>query len=271
MRLAVVQFQPEFQSREPNWKRIQSIAQSTPVDLVVFPELASCGYMYKSPEEINDFTDSLEALRSIEQISHETGRTIVGGFAERGSDGLYNSAYVVTPEKIEIFRKIHLWNYETQIFQRGDRALLFDFRGHRIGIEICYDLQFPELASFYSRKGAELIVIPMAWAQEPITPADGVQPFNHLAIATAFSHGIFVAVANRVGREREANFPGQSSITDPWGRQRRLETGEGLLEQELDFTLVPEAKHPSRFNELDGDSRLSIELPVSVKPTIPSP
>jgi predicted amidohydrolase len=147
------------------------------------------------------------------------------------------------------------------LFRSGDHPLEVEFQGHRIGIEICYDLQFPELASYHSRTGVEAILAPTAWAEEPIGPIGELRAYNHLAIATAFSHGIFVAVINRTGTERGATFPGQSSLSDPFGRIQHLASEEGVLRAELDFSLLAKAKRPTDLNDLDRDARLPIFPP----------
>jgi N-carbamoylputrescine amidase len=261
MRVALSQFAPEFPGRERNWERILTAAESTDADVVVFPELTSCGYMYRTPEEIAPYTDSRQVLRSLEPIARRHRRLIIGGFAERANGHLYNSAYVVGPDRTRIYRKIHLWNMENDIFDSGRQALCFDFQGHRLGVIVCYDLQFPELGSYYARKGVELLLVPMAWAQEPIPLGSDLQIYNHMAVSTAFSHGIYVGVSNRVGTERGAVFPGQSSLTDPFGRIQHLDSAEGTLLGELDFSLLEKAKRPSPRNDLDTDPRLTISLP----------
>jgi predicted amidohydrolase len=261
MRVALNQFAPEFPGRDRNWDRIRAVAESTDADVVVFPELTSSGYMYRTPEEIAPFTDSREALRSLEPIAKRHHRLLVGGFAERANGHLFNSAYVVGPDRTWVYRKIHLWNMENDIFAKGDRALMFKFQGHELGVIVCYDLQFPELASYYASKGVELLLVPMAWAEEPIPLGSNLQIYNHMAIATAFSHGIYVGVSNRVGTERGAVFPGQSSLTDPYGRIQHLESTEGTLVATLDFSLLEKAKRPSTRNDLDTDPRLKISLP----------
>lgn len=270
MRLALHQFAPEFPGRERNWRHIADVAEATEADVVVFPELTSCGYMYKNREELAPFSDSPQILESLEPIARKHGRLIIGGFAERDGDQMYNSAYVAGPEGSQIYRKIHLWNMETELFSTGSQALTFDFQGCHLGVIICYDLQFPELASYYARKGVELLLVPNAWAEEPVPIGSSLQIYNHLAISTAFSHGIFVAVCNRVGTERGAVFPGQSSLTDPYGRIRHLGSAEGTLTESLDFSLVGKAKQPSPRNNLDTDPRLKISLPTAPPPTKPS-
>jgi predicted amidohydrolase len=261
MRIALHQFTPEFPGREHNWEHIAKVAESTDADVVVFPELTSCGYMYASKAEIEPYTDTRQALRSLEPIARQHGRLIVGGFAERSDGTFYNSAYVVGPAKTWIYRKIHLWNFEKELFSTGAQALTLDFQGHRVGIIICYDLQFPELASYHARKGVELLLVPNAWAEEPIPIGSDLQIYNHMAIATAFSHGMYVGVVNRTGTERGAVFPGQSSLTDPYGRIQHLDSLEGTLLAPLDFAMLEKARQPSPRNNLDTDPRLGITLP----------
>lgn len=261
MRVALNQFAPEFPGRDRNWDRIREAAEATEADVVVFPELTSTGYMYQNRAEIAPYSDSREALHSLEPIARRHGRLIVGGFAERAGGNLFNSAYAVGPDRTWVYRKIHLWNMENEIFGTGDRALTFEFQGHRIGILVCYDLQFPELASYYASKGVELLLVPMAWAEEPVPIGSPLQIYNHLAVSTAFSHGVYVGVSNRVGAERGAVFPGQSSLTDPFGRIQHLDSSEGTLLATLDFSLLEKAKRPNPRNNLDSDPRLRISLP----------
>jgi predicted amidohydrolase len=261
MRLALNQFTPEFPGRERNWKRIRAVAETTDADVVVFPELTSTGYMYRNRSEIDPYTDARSALRELEPIARRHQRLIVGGFAERANGQLFNSAYVVAPDRTRVYRKIHLWNMESDIFSTGSQALTFPFQGHKLGVIVCYDLQFPELASYYAARGVELLLVPMSWAEEPIPLGSDLQIFNHMAIATAFSHGIFVGISNRTGTERGAVFPGQSSLTDPYGRIQHLGADEGSLVARLDFSLLEKAKRPSPRNNLDRDPRLRISLP----------
>jgi predicted amidohydrolase len=261
MRIALNQFAPEFPGRERNWDYIRRTAEATEADIVVFPELTSCGYMYSGRAEIRPYTDSRSILRTLEPIARQHKRLIVGGFAERDGKFLYNSAYVVGPDRNWVYRKIHLWNVENKIFQPGNQALTFRFQGHRIGIMVCYDLQFPELASYYARQGVELLLVPMSWAEESVAIGSALQIYNHMALTTAFSHGIYVGVSNRVGTERDALFPGQSSLTDPFGRILHLGSEEGTLLGPVDFSLRRKATHPSPHNNLATDPRLAISLP----------
>src|SRR5207237_9700002 len=133
---------------------------------IVCPELASCGYMYEHREEAEQHLGGLTALRPIERVAQSTGRLIVGGFAERAGRTLYDSAFAAGPSGTTVYRKIHLWNRETLIFDPGTEPMIVDFEGHRIGLEVCYDLQFPDLAAFLATQGTEPVVPPTARAQD---------------------------------------------------------------------------------------------------------
>ncbi|MGI0128561.1 MAG: carbon-nitrogen hydrolase family protein [Thermoplasmata archaeon] len=261
MRVALVQFTPQMPGRDRNWGRILEWADATDADVVVFPELSTCGYCYRDPEELRPYTDPRDALDPLERIARQRGRLFVGGFAERDGDQTFNSAYAVSPSGTHVYRKIHLWNREKTLFQSGDHPLEVEFQGHRFGVEICYDLQFPELASYLSHTGVEAILAPTAWAQEETGPLGPLPIYTHLALATAYSHGIYVAVVNRTGTERGSVFPGQSSLTDPFGRVQHLGADEEILRTELDFSLVPRAKRPNELNDADRDARLTVHPP----------
>ncbi len=270
VKLELVQFTPSFPGRAENWQRIVDWAERSPADIVVFPELSSCGYMYESPEEIAPFADGRAALAPLEELAARTGKLIVGGFAERAGGKFHNSAYAVGPDGTTVYRKIHLWNREKLLFEAGSRPSLLKFQGRTIALEVCYDLQFPELAAYLSRKGAELILAPTAWALDEHGPSQGLQPHAFLAMATAYANGICVAVANRTGKERTAYFPGQSCLVSPWGKITTLGEGEGQQVVEIPFDQIPGAKRPSPRNDLQTDIRMTI-LPPSPRGGVRKP
>ena len=271
MKLELVQFTPDFPGREENWERIRTWAERSPADIVLFPELSSCGYMYEDPKELAPFSDSVDALAPLEALSARTGKLFVGGFAERAGDGLHNAAYAVGPDGTTVYRKIHLWNREKLLFKEGDRPCVIEFDGRKIGVEICYDLQFPELSAYLARQGAELILAPTAWARDRHGPSHGLEPHAFLAMASAYASGMCVAVANRTGRERGAFFPGQSCLAGPWGQTTTLGSDEESRVLDIPFDEMPEARDPSPHNHLGTDWRMAIRPPPSRKTRRPPP
>jgi 5-aminopentanamidase len=93
-------------------------------------------------------------------------------------------------------------------------------RAHgRIGLGVCYDLEFPELTRGLALRGAELIALPTNWPLEE-QPPDGRPILHSLATTTAYWNKVFVAVCDRSGLERGVQFEGGSVIAGPDGALR---------------------------------------------------
>lgn len=128
----------------------------------------------------------------------------IGGFCERGEDGrIYNSAAVVGPRGLLcVYRKVHLWDREKLWFSPGQSppSVLVTAAG-RIGVLICYDLEFPEMPRLLALAGAQLIVVPTNWPllEEPL---DGRPPELLVGRAAARVNRVFVACCDRAGTER---------------------------------------------------------------------
>jgi predicted amidohydrolase len=256
--VTVAQWKPEFGNSKRNWKRMEKFSENCDSKIIVFPELYSSGYNFESREEIIPHSDTLEALSRLEEISAERGSLIVGGFPELDGRHLYDSAFAISDGRTSVYRKIHLWARERKIFDEGEEVLVVNYRGARIGVEVCYDLQFPELARLMLSEGADMIICPMAWAEEPNYRDRETPAFVHLAIAQSFSNGVFTAIANRVGTERGAVFEGHSGIADPFGNFTGLGRGDAELTLDIRLSDVEMARKPSDYNNLITDRRLSV-------------
>lgn len=260
MKITVVQWCPVFGDQEANWARMEEFAAGSASDIIVFPELFSSGYKFESREEILPHSSTAERLAGLSSISAKRGSMIVGGFSERSGTEVYNSAFAIADGRAQVYRKIHLWAKETQIFAPGTRSLIVEHGGARVGVQICYDLQFPELGRFMGSQGVDIIVCPMAWAEESSYRDRTVPAFVHLGIAEAYSNGVFTAIANRVGTERGAVFQGHSGITDPFGNSDGLQRGEGTFTLDANLAEVAAAKKPSPYNDLGRDRKLTVAL-----------
>jgi predicted amidohydrolase/poly(3-hydroxybutyrate) depolymerase len=193
--------------------------------LVVLPELCDSGYVF-APEDPAAEARGLAApaadnptLRQWHALAGQHGLVIVGGFCELGDDGrLYNSAAVVDASGTRVvYRKAHLWDTEKLVFTPGDAAPpVVDTEVGRVGLMVCYDLEFPEWTRLAALDGADLIAAPVNWPgyawEEGERPAEVVK-----AQATAAANGVFVAVADRCGTERGVSWVSGSLIASPDG------------------------------------------------------
>jgi len=190
--------------------------------LVVLPELCDSGYVFDSADEARGLAapagDSV-TLRQWRSLAGQHRLVIVGGFCELGADGrLYNSAALVDPSGTRaVYRKAHLWDKEKLVFTPGEAPPpVVDTEVGRVGVMICYDLEFPEWVRLAALDGADLIAAPVNWPAAPRPAAE--RPAEVIkAQAAAATNGVFVAVADRCRTERGVSWISGSVIAGPDG------------------------------------------------------
>lgn len=176
-------------------------------DIVVLPELSTSGYVFETREEawsVAIRADNALFERWAALAAHRSNSVIVAGFAERGDDDeLYNSAVVIAASGvIGVYRKVHLWNEEKNIFRPGQAApLTIDTVHGRLGVMICYDLEFPEWTRTAALAGVDLLAVPTNW---PITqrPKGERIPEVQIAMAAARVNRMAIVCADRTRTER---------------------------------------------------------------------
>jgi len=214
MKISLVQFAPELFKAEKNKNYIIEKIKSVNSEIIVFPELAVSGYFYLDSNDISDFSQTLDSefIKELENLSSELNKIVVLGFAEKTGDKIYNSAIALFPDKSynKVYRKTHLFYRERDVFEQGDSGyFVIDYKplDIRIGLMICYDWRFPEASRCLGLLGADLIVCP----SNLVTPA-----WPLVMPARAIENKVYVAVANRIGREdrncERLTFTGKSAI-----------------------------------------------------------
>jgi predicted amidohydrolase len=223
-------------------------AVASGADVVVLPELVTSGYMFESAEEAAEVAIAPDDPLFEEWAAEAGSAVVIGGFAERGDDGLtYNSAAVVDASGvIGVYRKVHLWDREKLWFAPGaDPPRVFDTPAGRIGVLVCYDVEFPEMPRMLALTGAELICVPTNW---PYTERpDGERPGEvHIAMAAARVNRVFIACCDRTGTERGQHWNGGTSIVseDGWVLDSQSGAGQALATVDLART------HDKSFTDL---------------------
>lgn len=212
-------------------------------ELVVFPECAFSGYMFPDEDEAARFAEEVPgpSVEALEEACARLGLHCVAGLLERDGERLRNTAVLVGPGGlVGRYRKIHLPFLGVDRFvSPGEEAPeVFDTPLGRIGMEICYDLRFPELTRALALGGAEIVVHPTNWPA-PVRPLA-----DFVTRARALENRVFLLTANRVGREAGTEFFGWSQVVDPHG-VRVAEAGESAEE------LVVAAIDPAEAREKD--------------------
>jgi len=182
------------------------------VELAVLPEMWSCGFAYRELNQLAKRTPEL--VERLKALSAELSMTIVGSLPEPHGEKVFNTAYVVDRGAVAgSYRKMHLFSLmgEDRHLDSGDSILLADTSVGKIGVMICYDLRFPELARRLAVEGADIIVVPGEW------PKPREEHWRTLLRGRAIENQLFVVAANACGVIGKLDFFGSSLILGPKG------------------------------------------------------
>jgi predicted amidohydrolase len=243
-------------------------------DILVLPELITSGYMLESAKEAASVAirpdDSLfddwcaEAKRG--------SSTIIGGFCEQGDDGLlYNSAAVVDRDGVRaVYRKTHLWDREKLIFEPGAEVPpVVDTEAGRIGLLVCYDLEFPELTRAQALAGADVLVVPTNWPVVERPPGERA-PEVIIAMAAARVNRVFVACCDRTGTERGQEWTAGTTIISESGWPVATADENGIAVADIDLSLA-RRKRLTELADAMADRRPHLYAAMSASQTDAAP
>lgn len=222
--VAVCQLGPVFGAVPANIAMVETAVAAAAADgaeIVVLPELVTTGYVFESAEEARGLAEPVDgpSLRALTTLAADLDLVVAGGFAELATDGaVYNSAVLIDRSGVRaVYRKAHLWAQEQWWFTAGNHPPpVVDTDRGRIGMLVCYDLEFPEWPRTAALAGADLLCVPTNWPALPVP--HGERPVDVVrAQAAASVDRIFVAVCDRVGPERGTDWVGGSAIIGPDG------------------------------------------------------
>jgi predicted amidohydrolase len=183
--------------------------------LIVLPELFNTAYRVEEMDVELAETIPGPTTDWMGQVARESKAYLVASILETGpSNGVvYDTAVLVGPEGlVGSYRKTHLWDAENVRFTKGEEFPVFETALGKVGLQICYEVGFPEGARILTLKGADILVYPSAFGKARYYAWD-------LATRSrALENGAFVIAANRTGTEKnETIFGGHSRIVDPCG------------------------------------------------------
>lgn len=235
MRVGYLQFAPVFGEKQANRDRVADFLSGVKADLIVLPEFFASGYVFESRDELMDLAeeDGGETFAFLNDLSRRMGAAIVGSIAERSGEACYNTCVLSSGGEIRArYRKVHLFDREKELFTPGDLPFdVYDLRGVKIGMMICFDWVFPEATRALALKGAQIVC----------HPSNLVLPYCPRAMITrCIENGVYAITTNRVGTEARAGieltFIGMSQVVGPRGELlvRADEEEEDLRVIEID-------------------------------------
>ena len=256
MRVALCQI-PVSSQPSINLDRVRAAlaeAAAAHADLAVFPEATQIRFGCDPRPVAAPVDGSFGA--GLAAAAADAGVALVAGIFTPSQDGrVYNTAVLFdrTGELVAAYRKLHLFDafgqQESALVAPGDEAVVAKLAGLSVGLQICYDLRFPELTRTLTSRGADLIVMPAAWGA-------GLFKEEHwitLARARAIENTVWVAAAGQVPDPDEppTGAPtgiGRSVLIDPMGTVR-LDLGPfpgvGVAEVDTGFTAQVRRSIPS--------------------------
>lgn len=245
--LALAQADFQIGNIEANFQHIFQIvgtASKAGAQMVIFPELALTGY---NPDILSGRMNELalsannNIVKELLNIAKLYGIYLIVGFIERRKiPGVYyNSILVGDPagRLIDIYAKSHLFSGENLHFRAGDIIKPFNTEFGMVGPMICMDIGYPEVARTLCLQGAELLIAPSAWI------AEDEYLWKLQVRARAVDNFVFVAAVDRIGKEGNLRYIGQSMVVNPRGEIiAELGEKEDLLICEINLDEVSMAR-----------------------------
>jgi len=220
-------------------------AKRSGAELVIFPEMTDTGYSMPVIEKHARAWKN-GAVCELEKVAKENSIAIVAGISDRDGDSIFN-AQVLVDSKGEIlakYRKTHLVTAapldERVCLSPGNEFITCEVNRFKVGLSICYDLRFPEMArTLVVKHGANVIVNSSAW------PAVRGEHLRILALARAVENQSYFVIANRVGTDDGVSFFGSSMIIDPSGKLLAGASSdrEELIEAEISKQVIEEVRN----------------------------
>lgn len=216
-------------------------------DMLALPEMFCCPYETdKFPLYAGE--EGGAAYRRCADLAREYGIYLsAGSMPERGADGkVYNTAYVFdrNGRQIAKHRKMHLFDidvaggqsfHESETLSAGSEVTVFDTAFGKMGLCVCYDFRFPELARLMALRGAKVLLVPAAFNR-----TTGPKHWELMFRAQAMFQQVF-AIGTAPACDESASYRswGHSIAVDPWGAViAQLDEQEGSQLVELDLRAV---------------------------------
>jgi predicted amidohydrolase len=262
--ITLAQITCPLHDKEGNLRRMREIVRKCKGKLVVFPELSLTGYMPRDDLFGQAETSEGHSVKAVLKLAKETKKDIVFGAPmrdERLPGLVYNSCLLATGAgKLHRYDKMFLPTFgpfeEKVFFAEGKDVLVAPGRHAKIGLTICYDMFFPEVAKLETLLGAEILVNISA------APTTSRPFFRRVMPGRAVENAIYVAYCNMVGVHGGLVFGGGSVVYGPRGEEiaRGKDLEEDIVEAEVDLSDIDIAR---RFRPTVRDSRAEVLEQIS--------
>lgn len=210
---------------------LKRIKESENPDTVILPELWTTSFMLKDLDRLAD-VEGYPTKDFLRNLAKSYKVNIVGGsIANKVNGKIYNTSYVFNKngELVYEYSKVHLVPMlDEHLYLTGgdNEAKIFELDGIKMGLIICFDLRFPELARTLALQGAQVLYVVAQW------PTPRKFHWTTLQEARAIENQVYLISSNNVGTVNDVKYAGSSMIVDPMGETIR----QGSVNQEETIT-----------------------------------
>jgi predicted amidohydrolase len=246
VKIACVQLKcREVKSFDDFYRHIQGLLEEAKgCEFVIFPELFTMELQYITAGNllrVSEYTEQL--VEFLKKAAMDREQCIVGTHVTAEGEKYYNTALIVTPDGSSLEHcKTHLFSVEKQLFSSGDRIDVVEVFGLKIGVAICYEVEFPEFVRILTLKGAEIVFCPSYTIGK-----HGYWRVRHCCQARAVENQIYIALSCLIGSPVSGlEGWGKSAIMSPceppWSENGVVmeaeENREEVIVAELDLELL---------------------------------
>ncbi|XP_064377130.1 omega-amidase NIT2 isoform X1 [Dromaius novaehollandiae] len=267
-RLALIQLQVSA-VKSDNLQRACGLvkeASAKGAKVVALPECFNSPY---GTQYFKEYAEKIpgDSTQKLSEVAKECSIYLVGGsIPEEDGGKLYNTCTVFGPDGAMLakHRKIHLFDInvpgkiqfkESETLSPGNSFSMFDTPYCKVGLGICYDIRFPELAQIYGQKGCQLLIYPGAF-----NLTTGPAHWELLQRGRAVDNQVYIATASPA-RDEKASYVawGHSTVVNPWGEViAKADTGETVLYTDIG---THDAAFPSLPNRCESKARKAAARP----------
>ncbi|MGP1464958.1 MAG: amidohydrolase [Prevotella koreensis] len=211
MKTTILQMDIAWGDCQGNVRRADAMIDNAPeADLYILPEMFSTGFA-ADPEGMAE-SENGKTVEWMRRKAVAKDAAIAGSLAIRSGGRYFNRLYFVKPDgDVTTYDKRHLFSYagENLHYTRGEERVIVEWRSVRIMLQVCYDLRFP----VFSRNHGDydMIIYVASW------PTSRIKVWDTLLHARALENQCYVAGVNRVGRDPNCAYCGNSLIISPYG------------------------------------------------------
>ena len=241
-------------NKEKNMKTARLMIEesiSKNADFIILPEMFNCPYSNDKFIEYGEKEKSSETLSEISKLAKSNNAYILAGsIPEIEEDKLYNTSYLFDRQGnvIAKHRKMHLFDIdvkgkitfkESDVLTAGNDFTIADTEFGKVGIGICYDIRFPELAKIMVENGALILIYPGAFNM-----TTGPAHWELLFRSRAMDNQTFcIGVAPALNNDASYHSYGHSIITNPWGEViAQASEKESLIISEIDLSEIKKVR-----------------------------